>query len=708
MATLQKIRTKAGLLVAIVIGLSLAAFILGDLLQGGSSMFQRNRLEVGVIDGESIQYPDFQKEVEELGEIFKQNYGQNQLDDNTWAQVREQAWQRKIAEIVMGEAYEDLGIEVSADELFDMLQGSNPHQIVRQIFSNPETGQFDRAAVVRFLKGMEQGAVAADQRVYWLNIEQQIVEERTQGKYANMVAKGMYVTGEQAEASATAGSKSVNFDYIALPHSSVSDDDITVTDKDLRDYYSAHKETYESEASRRIEYVAFPVEPSEKDFAEAEEWITAIKSDLEESENTVQFINTNSDISFNDAWDKKEDLPEAVGAWIFDEGAEVGQVYGPYKDGEAFTLAKLYKSEMMPDSVEARHILLQVTTQAELIAAQQLADSLKTMIENGASFAELARTNSADQGSAINGGDLGWFQRGQMVKPFENVAFENTTDSVTIVPTQYGLHLIQTTKRGKLTRQVQVAYLTRNVVPSTKTYQNVYAQASQFSGENPSAEAFNTAVSEQNLTKRVANVGESDRNIVGLENARPLIRAAYEAEVNDILTNNQDSRIFELGDNFVVAILASVTEEGIAPFENVKSRVELAVTKEKKAELLIEKAKTALSGSSDLESVAATLDSEVLNATGVNFNSYSVPGMGLEPAVVGTVAALDVDKISAPIAGNNGVYIVMPTSVNEGMGVDVAAEKMRLAQTNTYRVGAEVFNVHRNSVEIEDKRAKFY
>nr|WP_319511457.1 peptidylprolyl isomerase [uncultured Draconibacterium sp.] len=708
MATLQTIRTKAGLLVAIVIGLSLAAFILGDLLQGGSSMFQRNRLEVGVIDGESIQYPEFQQEVEELGEIFKQNYGQNQLDDNTWAQVREQAWQRKIAEIVMGETYEDLGIEVSSEELFDMLQGSNPHQIVRQIFSNPETGQFDRNAVVRFLKNLETGAVAADQRAYWLNIEQQIVEERTQGKYTNMVAKGMYITNEQAQASATAGSKSVNFDYIALPHNTVADEDVTVTDKDLRDYYNAHQEQYDSEASRRIEYITYPVEPSDKDFADAEEWITDIKADFQETDNTIQFVDTNSDVAFTDEWDKKDDLPEAVGAWIFDEGAEVGEVYGPYKEGESFTLAKLYKSEMMPDSVEARHILLQVTTQAEVIAAQQLADSLKTMIENGADFAELARTNSADQGSAINGGDLGWFQRGQMVKPFENAAFNNTTDSVTIVASQFGIHLIQTTKRGKLTPQVQVAYLTRNVEPSTRTYQNVYAQASQFVGENETSEAFNTAISEQGLTKRVANVSENQRTIVGLENPRPLIRAAFEADVNDILTNNQDSRIFELGDNFVIAVLAGITEKGIAPFENVKARVELAVTKEKKAELLVEKAKAALSDNADLAGAAAALDTEVQTANAVNFNSFSIPGMGLEPAVIGTVGALDVDEVSAPIEGNNGVYIVMPTAVNEGVGVDVAAEKRRLAQTNNYRVGSEVFTVHRNSVEIEDKRAKFY
>jgi peptidyl-prolyl cis-trans isomerase D len=707
MATLQKIRTKAGLLVAIVIGVSLAAFILGDMLQGGSSMFQRNRLEVGVIDGESIQYPDFQKQVEELGEIFKQNYQTNQLDDNAWTQVREQAWQSTINKIVMGEVYEDLGIEISSEELFDMLQGANPHQIVQQIFRNPETGQFDRASVVRFLKNLETG-VAQDQRVYWLNLEKQIVDERTQSKYANMVGKGLYVTSEQAQASATAGSKTVNFDYITLPHSSVNNDEVTVTEKDLKAYYNENQSDYKQEQSRRVEYITYAVTPSEADYKDAEEWIEDIKSDFSKAQDNVQFVNSNSDVSFENVWNKKEDLPENIAAWVFDENAQVNDVFGPYADGASFTLAKLHKSEMMPDSVEARHILLQVTTQAELIAAQALADSLKTMIDKGADFAKLARENSSDQGSAINGGDLGWFKRNQMVKPFEEAAFNNTTDSVTIVATQFGLHLIQTTKRGKLTPQVQVAYVTRNVVPSTKTYQNTYALASKFAGENTTKEEFDAAVAAEKLTKRVANVGEKEREIVGLENARQLIRAAYEAEVNDILQTNQESPIFELGDNFVIAVLTQASEEGIAAFDEVKARVELAVVKEKKAELLAEKAKEALAGNSDLSAVATALNTEVQTASNITFNSFSIPGIGLEPSVIGTVSNLGVDKISAPIAGNNGVFVVMVTSENVAPGVNIASEKMRLAQTNSYRVASQVFTTHRNSVEIDDQRSKFY
>lgn len=708
MATLQKIRTRAGLLVAIVIGVSLAAFILGDMLQGGSSMFQRNRLEVGVIDGESIQYPEFQTEVEELGEIFKQNYGTSQLDENTWAQVRDQAWQQKISEIVMGDTYKNLGIDVSSDELFDMLQGANIHPIVQQIFRNPETGQFDRGSVVRFLKNLETGAVAQDQRNYWLTLENQIVDEREQSKYANMVGKGLYVTSQEAENTLQANSKTVNFDYISLPHSTVSDDEITITEKDLKDYYDAHQEDYKQDQSRRIEYITYPVKPSDADYTDAQNWIEDIKSDFEATEDNVQFVDANSDVSFENVWYKESGLPENIATWIFEEDAEVGDVFGPYQDGDAFKLAKLHKSEMMPDSVEARHILLQVNTQAELVAAQALADSLKAMIDNGADFAQLARDNSVDQGSAINGGELGWFQRGQMVKPFEDAAFNNAKGEVTVVTSQFGIHIVQTTNRGVLTPQVQVAYLVRNVVPSTKTYQDVYAKASEFAGTHTTFEAFETAVADQKLTKRVANLGENDRQIAGLENARTLVRAAYEAEENTILMTTQGSPIFELGDNFVIAVLSQVTEEGVAPLEDVKPRVELAVTKEKKAEVLKEKASAAISENSDLSAIAAALDTEVKSANGINFNSFSIPGVGLEPAVIGTVTSLDVDQISEPIAGNNGVFVVMVTSESQNPVGSVSDEQTRLAQTLNYRAAQQAFLTHRDAVEIVDKRSKFY
>lgn len=706
MATLQKIRTKAGLLVAIVIGISLAAFILGDLLQSGSSLLQKNQMEIGEIDGESIQYPDFQKQVEELGEIYKQNSQQTQLDENTWVQVREQTWQTNIRDIVMGDVYDELGISISSDELFDMLQGTNPHQIVQQIFRNPETGQFDRGAVVRFLKNLEVN-VAPEQRDYWLYLEKQIQDERIQSKYINMIGKGLYVTNEEAQNSLAGKNKKINFDYIAVNHNTVADSLVVVTDKDLRNYYSLNEENYKEEKLRKIEYINYTVNPSVSDFEEAENWINDIKSDFAVSTDNVQFINANSDANFAGVWSKKEDLPENIGNWIFDEGAEINSVFGPYFENNIYTLAKLHAVEIRPDSVEGRHILLRVNTQEELAAAQALADSLKTAVENGSNFATLARQYSTD-GTASLGGDLGWFKKGQMVAPFEEAAFGLKKNELAVVGTQFGIHVIQTTNRGGESRQVQVAYLTRNVVPSTRTYQDTYALASKFAGENTSKDDFDDAVTEQKLTKRVASVRENDRLIVGLENARTLIRAAYEAKEGDIIISSQGSPIFDLGDNFVIAVLTEATEEEIAAFDDVKPRVELAVLKEKKAEYLVEKVKNSMEGKTDLNAIATDLGTTVKNAANIDFTALSVPGLGLEPAVVGTATSLEVDQISKPIAGNNGVYLVSVTSVTEGVDQNILNEKTSLTQSLNFRASSQAFEAHRNSVEIVDKRSKFY
>ena len=707
MATLEKIRTKAGLLVAIVIGISLAAFVLGDMLKSGKSMFQKNQMEVGEIDGESVQYPEFQRKLEELGEIYKQNTQQTQLDENSWVQVREQAWQSFVRKIVMGDVYNDLGIEISSDELFDMIQGANLHPIIQQLFRNPNTGQVDRGAVIRFLKSLETG-VAPEQRDYWLYLEKQIIEEREQTKYSNMVGKGLYVTGEDAQKSIAAKNKKVNFDYIALNFNSVADSLVTVTESDLKAYFDTHQDNYKQEKLRKIEYITYEIKPSESDFEEAESWINEIKTDFGTATDNIQFVNSNSDISFVGTWSKKADLTENIGNWVFDENAEINAVFGPYFENDTYTLAKVHAIEMMPDSVEARHILLAVNTQEEVAAAQALADSLKTAIENGSNFATLATKYSTDQGSAISGGDLGWFKRGQMVKPFEEAAFKNAKNEVTIVASQFGIHIVQTTKRGVETKQVQIAYLVRNVEASTRTIQNTYALASKFAGENTNSEEFDVAVAEQKLSKRVISVRENDRQVAGLENARALIRAAYKADEGDIIISSQESPIFELGDNFVIAILTKVTDDGVAVFDDVRARVELGAVKDKKAEYLAEKANAAIAGKTDLSAIATELNSTVKNAANIDFNTYSIPGLGLEPAVIGTIASLDVDQISKPISGMNGVYIVKVTSVNEGVAEDIASEQVRLAQSFSSRASVQAFEAHRKSVEIVDKRSKFY
>lgn len=707
MATLQKIRTRMGLLVAIIIGLALFAFILGDLFQSGSSILQRNQMEVGSIDGETVQYPDFQRKVEELGEIYRSNTGQSQLDEATWVQVREQTWEELIRDKVMGEVYEGLGLGVSSEEMFDLIQGNNPHAIIQQIFTNPETGQFDRSAVVNFLKNLETG-VSPEQRSYWLYLEKQIHDERLSTKYNNLINKALYVTGQEAQESLTAGNKLVNLELVGLRHSVIADSTVKVTPAELTAYYNQHKEDYKDEKTRTFDFITFLVTPSAADFTASEKWISEIKGEFGAATDNVQFVNSNSDVSFNDTWYKAGEPGDSLSAWIFSRGAAVGDVYGPYFENNSYKLAKLHASEMMPDSVQARHILLRVNTAEEAQRVQVLADSLKGVIERGGDFAALARLYSTDTGSALNGGDLGWFQRGMMVKPFEDAAFSNKVNEVKVVASQFGVHIIQTTKLGVPTRQVQVAILERNVTPSTQTYQATYAQAAKFASENKSKADFDAAVEKEKLAKRSATVRESDITIMGLENPRPLVRAAFEAKQGSLLKSNDGSTIFELGNNFVIGTLTGATEEGIAPLESVKQRVELAVVREKKGALLAERLQKAAEGKSDLYAIAGAVGSQVTIASGVNFNTVTLPDYGMEPAVVGTAVSLAPQAVSAPVKGNAAVFLVKVTSVEEGTDTNVEAEKQRLAQSMSFRANMQSFEAQKKAVKIEDKRPKFY
>ncbi len=702
MATLQNIRNRGSLMIAIVIGLALGAFILGDMLSSGNNLMKPSQMKIAEIDGESIQYPDFQKKVEELSEVYKMNTQQTQIDENTWEQIREQVWQGYLQENIIGKATDKLGITVSSEELFDLVQGNNPHPIIQQLFKNQQTGQVDKSTIIQFLKSLETNATPA-QKSYWLYIENQIKQDKLRTKYSNLISKGLYVTTDEAKKSLISKNKSASFQYVVLPYSSVTDSEVKVSDDELKTYYNKHKDEYKQEKTRKIEYVTFEVLPSEADKTATEKWLTDSKVEFSTVTDNAQYINVNSDTRFDPSFSKREELSPSIGAWAF--SAQPGDFYGPYVENGEYKLAKLDQFKMLPDSVQASHILINPQTIGSVEKAQALVDSLKRNIELGGSFAEAAMKYSEDPGSKLKGGDLGWFKRKQMVPEFEEAAFAGEVNKLYVVGTRYGFHLIKPTKKGKETNQVRVAILSKKVEPSTETYQMVYSQTSKFASENQTLEAFNKAVIEQKLDKKIATLKENDREVTGLESSRQIIRAAFTADQGKILVNNEGSSIFEFGNKFVIASLTGSTEDGLSTFEEAKIRVDLVVRKEKKAQVLADKFKSA---GSDLASVASKFSTGVKDASGVNFTSFSIPSLGFEPAVIGTVCSLPEGKVSAPIEGNNGVYLTKVTSFTTNTDTDLKGEKNRIAQSLGSRAGSQVFESLKKVTEIVDKRAKFY
>lgn len=708
MATLQKIRTKAGVLVTIIIGLSLGAFILSDMLQNGNTLFKRSKTQIADIDGEKIQYADFQGEVDQLAEIYKRNSQNKPVDENTLEQIREEIWSQTVEKALMGKVYDKLGIAVGSDELFDLVQGNNIHPIVQNIFRNPNTGQVDKAQILGFLKNLDSPQMPEENKNYWLYIEKQIVSDKTRSKYMNMLSKGLYATTSEIKNNIELKNRNVDFEYIALGLNTVKDSQVVVSDKELKAYYEKNKDLYKQSAQRTIDYITFPIVPSQADFHAGEKWINEIKPDFAATTDNAQFISTSSDESFDPSWHTKSTLPANIADWAFATETTVNSLFGPYFENETYKISKINAIEMQPDSVKARHILLQVKSEQEVKRVQALADSLKNVIDKGGDFATLAMLYSTDQGSKIRGGDLGWFKRNMMVKPFEDAAFSNKKNETKIAASQFGIHIIQTTDRGVESKHVQIATLAHKIVASSQTTSDIYSQASRFASANKTKAQFDAAVSSQKLDKKTATVTENQRQIPGFENARILIRAANETEKGEIIKAQDGSPIFEIDGNFIIGVLASVSSEGIEPFETAKRRVEINVINEKKKELLATRLKNAKEGKSDLSAIANSLGLTVMNASGVNFNTYQIATLGSEPALVGAVSTLEQGKITEPVLGNSGVYLAKVTSVNKGTDTDVAAEKMRLDQTNNYKVNTLAIDVRKKASEIVDKRAKFY
>ena len=702
MATLQNIRNRGGMMIAIVIGLALGAFILGDMLNSGSKLMRPSQMRIAEINGESVQYPDFQKKVEALAEVYKMNNQQTQIDENTWEQIREQVWQGYLQENILGKATENLGINVSAEELFDLVQGANPHPIIQQLFRNQQTGQIDKSTIIQFLKSLETNATA-EQKAYWLYIENQIKLDRLRTKYSSLVSKGLYVTTEEAKKSLVEKNKSANIQYVALNYSSVPDADVKVSDDELKAYFNQHKDEYKQESTRNIEYVTFEVLPSEADKAATQKWLNDSKTEFSTVTDNAQYINVNSDTRFDPSFSKKEDLTPAIADWAFT--AKPGDFYGPYLENGEYKLAKVDQFKMLPDSAQASHILISPQTAGSLQKAKAIADSLKRNIDLGGNFAELALKYSEDTGSKMKGGDLGWFKRKQMVPEFEEATFSGEVNKLYVVESRYGFHVIKPTKKGKETNQVRLAILSKKIEPSTETYQKVYSETSKFASENQTLEAFNKAVVDQKLDKKVAILKENDREVIGLESSRQLVRAAFTAEKGKMLVNNEGSTIFEYGNKFVVGAMTRSTEAGESTFEDARIRVDLVVRKEKKAQLLADKLKNA---GSDLATVASKLSTEVKEASGVNFTSFSIPALGFEPAVIGAVCSLPEGKVSAPIEGNNGVYLAKVTSFTTGTDTNMKGEKIRLAQSIDSQISSQLFESLKKLAEIDDKRSKFY
>jgi len=372
-----------------------------------------------------------------------------------------------------------------------------------------------------------------------------------------------------------------------------------------------------------------------------------------------------------------------------------------YIEGDFMKISKLVAERSVPDSVKARHILVKIENN-DTLRARTLVDSIKTAIKKGAKFSDLATKFSADPGSAAKGGDLGWFRPGVMVKEFNDFCFQGKKGDMNIVETQFGFHLIEIMDQGKPSRQIQVGTLDRKVEPSQKTFDAAFNKANQFAANNTTGEAFDSSVIKMGLNKRIAdNIKENDRNIAGLDQPRELIKWAYSAKKGDV------SKVYTLGDKFVMAHLVDIKEKGILPLESVKDQVTIEAKKDVKAKMLIEKINA--TGVKTVDAVAQKLNTTASDADNILFQNAYIQNIGGESALVGHIFAMKAGQTSPPVKGESGVIMFSVKSFTEPPSVkDNSATIKAMMDQRRSRSEYETFSALKEKANVEDNRGKFY
>ncbi len=703
MSLINKIRERSGLAVGVV-AFAIVAFILGDLFTGRSRFFSGSDQTVGKIDGRSIDYQEFNAQVEALREQFQQQSGRAPAEQDM-AQIREQAWNQLLFDIAYKKEFDKLGLTVSADELVDMVQGTNISPSVRQAFTNPQTGVFDKAQIISYLKGLK--GLPPQQQASWASFEKNLAADRLREKYDNLMRLSVFATTAEAKKEYEAQNTKANVKFLFVPYFTINDTTVKVTDSQLQDYLNGHKDEFPGADTRTLQYVTFPVVPSKEDSAALYTEIKSLARGLGAAKSDSSFARINSDVPvplYMTAGEMPAQLRSAIPTFT------PGGIYGPFREGNTFFIYK-YGGTKKDTSFTARasHILIRPTAKTDSAKAQarRRADDLLKQLQGGASFEALAQANSAD-GSAQNGGDLGYFKNnGQMVKPFEQAVFSAASEGLIprVIETDFGYHIIKVTE-PKTNQLYRVAAIGKTITASQATRDEALRRADQFAAESKTKDAFDENVKKDKalVVATAERIPETASNINAVADARGIVRWAFE----DKTSLNDVSTAFEAGDQYVVAVLTGKTEKNNPKVEDYRAELTTKVRNQLKGEQIIAKLG---STAGSLESIAQKYGAGALveEATDISLATGFLRSAGVDPVALGKAFGTKPGKRSKPFAGEGGVLVMETSRVAPAPTIaDYTVYKTLLQQNMTQRTSFFINEAIKDASNIEDRRAKFY
>ena len=697
MAIISTLRDKGGKFLVFVVGFSIAAFVLSDILGPNSSLIGQNRNIVGSIKGEEIELVRFNAVYEELTYNFSLNNGRSPTQQEV-SELRDQAWERLINDISYVEEFNKIGLTVTDKESVDMVQGNNIHPMIIQAFSDPSTGSFNKDNVIGYLQNLSNQP--ANQQQAWFSFESNLKPMRLRTKYDNLIAQSTYYNSLDAEAEYFNTSSQIDLAYFYIPFFAVSDTLFDVSTNEMRSYLNKNKSDYNQDETRSIDYAFFSVQPSAEDSTFFENEINDIRSNLMSSniidDSTYAVINSDSFnpyIKYN-----PDELPTDL------VGKDVGFITEPTYENGSISIKKLSKIDQdAQEKARAKHILLRFDDSNKSTVRTE-ANRILNLLRSGSDFEETARTYSQD-GSASNGGDLGWFTDGMMVKPFQDAVFSRRRSGLIprIIETDFGFHIINVTY-PKTRTSYFVANISKDILPSDNTRNNIYRSAELFKLDIKSTDdVFSDYLKENNIIG--GNISDIDKNsteVGTIPNARNVILWSYSddryvGEVSDVL---------ETDEGYIVAQINEMKDEGTKKLDEVENSIKRRIIDEKKYEYLKE-ILVDYSSLQDLKDNSGLGD--IYRSSGISMTENSLSNVGFSPESIGTAFSMQEGELTRPFKIDGGVIVL-------GLESKVLADTLSnyddyrntLIQTNRFNVPLKIDDAIKHFSDIEDDRYKFF